>query len=85
MNLLHPLFQKKYLNEILSNIKEENYSEELAFEQILITDNHGAAVKEPIEAWHCCHHQPSIGLRKPTLKGDMIIDNSETYSQTPKG
>lgn len=40
-NLLHPLFQKKYLNEIFSNIKQANYSEELAFEQILITDNHG--------------------------------------------
>jgi hypothetical protein len=38
-NLLHTLFQKKYLNELLSNIKRENYSEELAFEQMLITDN----------------------------------------------
>ena len=38
-NLLHPFFQKKHLQEILSNIKKEGYSEELTFEQMLITDN----------------------------------------------
>jgi hypothetical protein len=37
--LLHPLLQKSRLNEIYSKIKRENYSEELTFEQILITDN----------------------------------------------
>lgn len=37
--LLHPLLQKSHLNEIYSKIKRENYSEELTFEQILITDN----------------------------------------------
>ncbi len=37
--LLHALLQKKYLNEIYSKIKKENYSEELNFEQMLITDN----------------------------------------------
>lgn len=40
-SLLRSLFQKKQLNEILSNIKQVNHSEELAFEQLLITDNHG--------------------------------------------
>ena len=38
-NLLHPFFQKKYLQELLSNIKKVSYSEELTFEQMLITDN----------------------------------------------
>jgi len=37
--LLHPLLQKSRLNEIYSRIKRENYSEELTFEQMLITDN----------------------------------------------
>lgn len=40
-SLLHQLLQKKYLKAILSNIKQVNYSEELAFEQILIADNQG--------------------------------------------
>ena len=38
-NLLRSFFQKRNLDGILANIKDENYSEELAFEQILITDN----------------------------------------------
>ena len=38
-DMLHTLLQKKYLNEIYSNIKKENYSEELSFEQMLIADN----------------------------------------------
>jgi hypothetical protein len=37
--LLHPLLQKSRLDEIYSKIKKENYSEELTFEQMLITDN----------------------------------------------
>lgn len=37
--LLHPLLQKKYLAEIYSKIKRVNHSEELALEQMLITDN----------------------------------------------
>lgn len=37
--LLRPLLQKKHLDEIYSEIKKENYSEELNFEQMLITDN----------------------------------------------
>jgi len=36
---LPQLFQKKYLNKLFSNIKEVNYSEEITFEQMLITDN----------------------------------------------
>jgi hypothetical protein len=40
-NLIPSLFQKKYLKEILSNIKQVNYSEEFVFEQMLITDNQG--------------------------------------------
>lgn len=36
---LHAFFQKKYLDDILAKIKEYGYSEELAFEQMLITDN----------------------------------------------
>lgn len=36
---LSQLFQKKHLDKLCSNIKEVNYSEEIAFEQILITDN----------------------------------------------
>ena len=38
-NRLHSLLQKKYLTKIASKIKEINYSEELSFEQMLITDN----------------------------------------------
>ncbi len=37
--LLPALFQNKYLNKMSSNIKKVNYSEELTFEQMLITDN----------------------------------------------
>lgn len=37
--LLHPLLQKSRLVEIYSKIKNENYSEELTFEQMLITNN----------------------------------------------
>jgi hypothetical protein len=37
--LLHPLLQKSYLDEVYLKIKKENYSEELNFEQMLITDN----------------------------------------------
>ncbi len=40
-NLIPSLFQKKYLKEILFNIKQVNFSEELTFEQMLITDNQG--------------------------------------------
>jgi len=38
-NLLHPLFQQKNLEALYRNIKEANYSEEFAFEQLLISDN----------------------------------------------
>jgi len=38
-NLLHPFFQVKYINEYCSNIKKVHNSEELIFEQMLITDN----------------------------------------------
>ncbi|HOO51109.1 MAG TPA: hypothetical protein PLK94_07485 [Alphaproteobacteria bacterium] len=38
-NLLHPLFQWKYINEFCSNIKKVHNSEELIFEQMIITDN----------------------------------------------
>src|SRR3972149_7083390 len=37
--LLHPLFQDKYLAEFTSRIKERQYQEEIAFEHMLITDN----------------------------------------------
>lgn len=37
--LLHPFFQTKYLNRLKSNIKKVGFSEELTFEQMLITDN----------------------------------------------
>ena len=37
--LLHPFFQKKYINEFVSNIRKVNYSEELVREQAIITDN----------------------------------------------
>lgn len=33
------LFKKEYLDKLFSNIKEVNYSEEIAFEQMLVTDN----------------------------------------------
>jgi len=33
------LFQKKYLDKLLANIKKVNYGEETTFEQMLITDN----------------------------------------------
>lgn len=36
---LHPLLQKSRLAEIYSKIKKENYSEELIFEQMIISDN----------------------------------------------
>jgi hypothetical protein len=36
---LHPLLQKSRLDEIYRKIKKEHYSEELTFEQMLITDN----------------------------------------------
>ena len=36
---LHPLLQKRSLNEIYSKIKSVNFSEELVLEQMLITDN----------------------------------------------
>jgi hypothetical protein len=37
--LLPAFFQTKHLKRIYSNIREVNYGEEIAFEQILITDN----------------------------------------------
>ena len=37
--LLHPLFQGKYLKYFSSKIKERQFQEEIAFEQMLITDN----------------------------------------------
>lgn len=37
--LLHPLLQKRNLDETYSKIKKENYSEEVIFEQMLMTDN----------------------------------------------
>ncbi len=39
VTLLHPFFQEKYLKKLVSNIKKVNYSGELVFEQMLITDN----------------------------------------------
>ena len=38
-NMLHSFFQRKYLDRIGSNIASANYSEEITFEQMLITDN----------------------------------------------
>lgn len=38
-NLLHPFFQHKYLKRLGSNIARVGYSEEITFEQMLITDN----------------------------------------------
>lgn len=37
--LLHPFFQKIYIDEFISNIRQVNYSEELVREQAIITDN----------------------------------------------
>ena len=37
--LLRPFFQQKYLSALCRKIREVNYSEELKFEQMLITDN----------------------------------------------
>jgi hypothetical protein len=37
--LLHPFFQANHLKKLGSNIKNVNYSEEIMFEQMLITDN----------------------------------------------
>jgi len=37
--LLRPFFQKKYLDKLCRNIARVNYSEEITFEQMLITDN----------------------------------------------
>jgi hypothetical protein len=36
---IRQFFQKKHLNAISSNIRKVNYGEEIAFEQVLITDN----------------------------------------------
>jgi hypothetical protein len=36
---LHPFFQKKYLLELMANIKKRNYGEEISFEQAIINDN----------------------------------------------
>ena len=38
-NMLHSFFQRKYLDRTGSNIASANYSEEITFEQMLITDN----------------------------------------------
>ena len=38
-DLLHAFFQKRYLQELFAKIKKINYSEELIFEQMIITDN----------------------------------------------
>ena len=40
-DLLHPFFQKKYLDDLCSRIKRRNYCEEIAVEQMLICDNRG--------------------------------------------
>jgi len=37
--LLHPFFQKKYINQFISNIRKVNYGEEITLEQAIITDN----------------------------------------------
>lgn len=36
---VHPFFQKKHLDRLCSNIARVGYSEEITFEQMLITDN----------------------------------------------
>ena len=38
-DILPALFQNKYLDKMCRNIKKVNYSEEITFEQMLITDN----------------------------------------------
>lgn len=37
--LLYPFFQKKYINQFISNIRKVNYGEEITLEQAIITDN----------------------------------------------
>lgn len=37
--LLHPFLQAKHLRRLYSNVKNVNYGEEIAFEQMIITDN----------------------------------------------
>jgi len=37
--LLHPFFQKKYINQFISKIREVNNGEEITLEQAIITDN----------------------------------------------
>ena len=37
--LLHPFFQKKYINQFFSNIREVNNGEEITLEQAIIADN----------------------------------------------
>jgi hypothetical protein len=37
--LLHPFFQKKYINQFISNIRKVNNGEEITLEQVIITDN----------------------------------------------
>ena len=37
--LLHPFFQKKYINQFISNIRKVNNGEEITLEQAIITDN----------------------------------------------
>jgi len=39
--LLHPFFQKKYIRQFFSNIREVNNGEEITLEQAIITDNLG--------------------------------------------
>ena len=37
--LLHPFFQKKHINQFISNIRQVNNGEEITLEQAIITDN----------------------------------------------
>jgi len=39
--LLHPFFQKKYIDQFISNIRKVNNGEEITLEQAIITDNLG--------------------------------------------
>lgn len=39
--LLHPFFQKRYLDDLCARIRRRNYGEEIAAEQMLICDNRG--------------------------------------------
>lgn len=41
--LLHPFFSKAHIQKLASRIKGRNFSEEIAFEQMLITDNRDRA------------------------------------------